>query len=41
MLRRGKCDSERAHPMTKPVLYLSLLLALTASTVLAQDYFSL
>jgi hypothetical protein len=27
--------------MTKPVLYLSLLLALTASTVLAQDYFSL
>ena len=27
--------------MTKPVLYLSLLLALTASTVLAQDYCSL
>jgi hypothetical protein len=27
--------------MTKPVLCLSLLLALTVSTVLAQDYFSL
>src|SRR2546427_3815352 len=39
---RGEAsDSDKAHPMTKPVLCLSLLLALTVSTVLAQDYFSL